>query len=107
MKNNLAIDINSRYEEFVKKSTIDTVVGLYFPQALQEFDIASQRLQMKELPQPSEFGVCLSGAKDIASALVGAPELLISSEFSRQIILADLEVPSKKESSPIYSPFST
>ena len=86
MKKNLVIDRNSRYEEFVNKSTVNTVVGWYFPQALQEFDIASQRSQMKELPQPSEFGVCLSGAKDIASALVGTPELLISSEFYTPIL---------------------
>ena len=86
LKNNLVIDRNSRYEEFVNKSTVNTVVGWYFPQALQEFDIASQRSQMKELPQPSEFGVCLSGAKDIAAALVGTPDLLISTEFYSPIL---------------------
>lgn len=86
LKNNLKIDSNSRYEKFNEISNKNTVVGWYFPQALQGFDIASQRLQMNELPHSTEFGVCLSGAKDITAALVGNPDLLVSSEFYSPIL---------------------
>ena len=37
------------------------VVGLFFPQALQEFDVASQRKQMVELPALSGVNFCLAG----------------------------------------------
>jgi hypothetical protein len=86
LKNNLKIDSNSRYEKFIEKSSISTVVGWYFPQALQEFDVASQRAQMRELPPSCEFNVCLSGAKDVTAAIVGSPELLISGEFYTPIL---------------------
>ena len=86
LKNNLKIDSNSRYEKFIEKSSISTVVGWYFPQALQEFDVASQRAQMRELPPSCAFNVCLSGAKDVAAAIVGSPELLISTEFYTPIL---------------------
>jgi hypothetical protein len=86
LRNNLEIESNSRYENFIEKSNTSAVVGWYFPQALQEFDVDSQRSQMKELPTPCEFNVCLSGAKDVAAAIVGSPELLISGEFYTPIL---------------------
>jgi hypothetical protein len=86
LKNNLKIDSNSRYEKFIEKSNLSAVVGWYFPQVLQEFDVDSQRSQMKELPIHGEFNICLSGAKDVAAAIVGSPELLISAEFYTPIL---------------------
>lgn len=86
LKNNLKIDGDSRYAKFIEKSNNSAVLGWYFPQALQEFDIASQRAQMRELPTSEEFNICLSGAKDIAAAIVGSPELLISTEFYTPIL---------------------
>lgn len=74
----VSIDERSRYQKFVENCKSKTVIGWYFPQALQEFDVESQRKQMSELP---EFdNVCLSGGIDIMAALIGSPNLLISQE---------------------------
>lgn len=72
------LDPRSRYQSFADACKSDTVVGWYFPQALQEFDIESQRQQMVDLPDIGN--VCLSGGIDIIAALIGNPQLLISEE---------------------------
>jgi hypothetical protein len=77
----IGLDPRSRYQEFVDASEQGTVVGIYFPQALQEFDLASQRRQMQSLPDPAGMSICLSGGADICAALTGTPELLFSEEF--------------------------
>ena len=77
----ISLDPHARYQEFVDASERGTVVGIYFPQALQEFDLASQRRQMQSLPQPPGASVCLSGGIDICAALTGIPELLFSEDF--------------------------
>ena len=75
---NITLDPRSRYQAFADTCKSSTVVGWYFPQALQEFDIESQRQQMLELPDISN--ICLSGGIDIMAALIGSPQLLISEE---------------------------
>lgn len=80
----ISLDPRSRYEGFLDKSQKNTVIGLYFPQALQEFDVESQRKQMEQLPQIGN--VCLSGGIDISAALIGSPELLISEDFYAPIL---------------------
>lgn len=82
---NISLDPTSRYEEFMNTSA-KGVVGWYFPQALQEYDIKSQRLQMSNLPTLRDVGICLSGGMDISAALIGLPELLISEEFYTPIL---------------------
>lgn len=82
----ISLDTRSRYEGFIKASRAGAVVGLFFPQATQEFDIESQRLQMETLPALKGAEVCLSGGKDICSALVGSPELLINGDFYTPIL---------------------
>lgn len=77
----VGLDPHSRYQEFVDAGGRGTVVGIYFPQALQEFDLASQRRQMQSLPDPVGMSICLSGGADICAALTGTPELLFSEEF--------------------------
>jgi hypothetical protein len=71
----------SRYESFVKASRKGYIVGWYFPQVLQEFDVDSQRRQMTSLPEMKTAQICLSGAMDICAAVVGSPQLLISDKF--------------------------
>jgi hypothetical protein len=80
----ITLDPRARYEGFLEKSQKNTVVGWYFPQALQEFDIESQRKQMEQLPKLEN--VCLSGGIDISAALIGSPELLISEDFYAPIL---------------------
>ena len=80
LNGNISLDPLSRYENFLDTSE-QGVVGWYFPQVLQEYDIKSQRSQMGSLPKLPGAGVCLSGGMDIGAALIGTPELLVSSEF--------------------------
>lgn len=80
----ITLDPRSRYKSFLEKSLIGNIVGWYFPQALQEFDIESQRKQMKYLPEHEN--ICLSGGIDIAAAIIGSPELLISDNFYTPIL---------------------
>jgi len=75
---NISLDPFSRYEEFIQASEQRVVVGVYFPQALQEFDVNSQRLQMKSLPAFDGANFCLSGGMDICAALIGCPETLFN-----------------------------
>ena len=77
----VGLDPHARYQKFVDASEQGTVVGIYFPQALQGFDLASQRRQMQSLPDPAGMSICLSGGVDICAALTGTPELLFSEEF--------------------------
>lgn len=74
----VSLDPRSRYDEFVAQCQAETVVGWYFPQALQEFDVESQRKQMIDLPNVGN--ICLSGGVDIMAALVGSPHLLIGED---------------------------
>lgn len=77
LKKNITIDPNSRYDIFIECVKKNTVVGWYFPCALQEFDVDSQRKQMLEIP--SFQNICLSGGIDICASIIGSPDLLINS----------------------------
>jgi hypothetical protein len=80
LEKKISIEKRSKYENFVELSNKNYVLGWYFPQTLQEFDIESQRRQMNELPSPGNFHLCLSGGKDICASIVGIPDLLINDE---------------------------
>ena len=78
---NIAIHPDSKYFDFIEAVKQKETVGLYFPQALQGFDVYSQRAQMKALPDLDEAKLCLSGGVDICSALIGTPDLLFNEDF--------------------------
>ena len=78
LSNELSVAIGSRYEKFLELHRKGAIAGWYFPQALQEYDIASQRKQMDSLPLPNDL--VLSGGVDTAAVLVGSPGLLINKE---------------------------
>ena len=80
----IKIDPRARYESFLEKCSVGHVIGWYFPQALQEFDAESQRKQMTRLPDFKNL--CLSGGVDIAAAIIGTPDLLISDKFYAPIL---------------------
>ena len=86
LQNQIKIEKASKYNEFIKAVRNNTVVGWYFPQVLQEFDIDSQRKQMTTLPPLQGAQICLSGGIDICAALVSCPELLISNVFYTPIL---------------------
>lgn len=75
---NLRIDERSRYENVLNAAKNSDLIGWYFPQALQQFDIESQVKQIEELPH--ESGFFLSGPMEVLSANIGRPELLINRE---------------------------
>ena len=83
---NIKLAKDSRYQLFIEATQKGTVVGWYFPQALQEFDVDSQRRQMASLPQLHGAQVCLSGAIDICAAIVGSPQLLINNDFYTPVL---------------------
>lgn len=80
----VTLDPRSRYEGFLDAGKASTIIGWYFPQALQEFDIESQRKQMTDLPAAKN--VCLSGGIDILAALIGSPNLLINEDAYAPIL---------------------
>jgi hypothetical protein len=84
--NNITLEPGVGYEKFIDSAKKKTVVGWYFPQAFQEYDIKSQRLRVKDFPQSNDFNYCLSGGKDVCAALVGCPELLISEEHYAPVL---------------------
>jgi hypothetical protein len=75
---NLRVDDCSRYWDLLNSIIGSDLIGWYFPQALQQFDIESQVKQIEELPH--EFGLCLSGPMEVLSANIGKPDLLINEE---------------------------
>jgi hypothetical protein len=86
LRGNITLAAGSRYEELIAASESGAVVGWYFPQALQEFDVRSQREQMSSLPEIEGVKICLSGGIDICAAVSGVPDLLISDEFYTPIL---------------------
>lgn len=80
----ISLDSRSRYDTFLEQAKKNVLIGWYFPQALQEFDVESQRKQMVELP--NDKNICLSGGIDTIAALIGSPRLLISNEFYAPIL---------------------
>ncbi len=86
LPNNISISSGSNYEDLIDCSEHSEVVGWYFPQALQEFDIDSQRKQIDSLPKLIGVKICLSGGFDMCAALVGSPELLINEESYAPIL---------------------
>ena len=82
---NIKLHPDSRYDKFLNRS-LNGVIGWYFPQAFQEFDINSQRSQMLKLPELDDLEMCLSGGMDIGAAVIGVPELLISKDHYTPIL---------------------
>ncbi len=89
LKFKVTLDPYAQFSEFIKASRSEVVVGWLFPEALQEYDVDSQRLQMQTLKRPNNTNICLSGGLDICSALIGYPKLLINqSQYSPNLCLS-------------------
>lgn len=85
LKNNISVHPDSAYTNFIDDSS-DGIIGWYFPQVFQEFDIESQRAQIKKLPDIQGAKLCLSGGMDISAALTSFPELLIHKDHYTPIL---------------------
>ena len=85
LQGNIKVHPESRYDQFLDDSS-EGVIGWFFPQAFQEFDIDSQRNQMSKLPEINDVKMCLSGGMDIGAAVIGSPELLINKDYYSPIL---------------------
>ncbi|MEK7189359.1 MAG: hypothetical protein AAB666_00050 [Patescibacteria group bacterium] len=68
----VAIAPNTRHEQLIAKMGAGSVVGIYFPTALQGFSIPASREQMASLPD----NILLAGGLDIAMAMLMYTEVL-------------------------------
>jgi hypothetical protein len=83
----LMVAPESRYRLLLAARAEAVIVGLYFPLALREYAISSQRKQMPGLPiRISASQLILSGGFDVAAALAGTPELLVNSEAYTHVL---------------------
>ena len=76
----LKSSVNLADDKFLKKSENATLLGYYFPTAFQEFDIASQRKRIAELPAIGDLNICLSGPFEMIYSLISYPQLLFSKD---------------------------
>lgn len=63
------------YDDLIKKLSVSAIEGLYFPLALKEYAVSSQRERMKGIISKESF--CLSGPLEIATVLSEYTDLLI------------------------------
>ena len=89
----------SRYEQFEAARSHGFVTGLYFPNCLAEYDLASQRAQMSTLPAAVDSGagkaaIVLSGPAEAAAALAGSPDLLRNeANYPHHLCLSGIQEP--------------
>lgn len=85
----------SHYEKLERARSGHYLAGIYFPNCLAEFDIASQRKQMATLPLTvGEANVALSGPAEAAAAFVGTPDLLANEDsYPHHLCLSAIEEP--------------
>jgi len=89
----------SRYERFEAARGAGYVMGIYFPNCLAEYDLASQRSQMATLPETVACGagtaqLVLSGPAEAAAALIGSPDLLWNeANYPHHLCLSGIQEP--------------
>ncbi len=83
---------HSKYSEFARAVSTCGVVGLYFPTALQEYDIPSQQKQLLNFPLTKDFQICLAGHIEASYSLIVKPDLLYSkNSYSPVLCLSALQ----------------
>ena len=88
LKKSVTVSENSGYDTFLDKASSAAVAGYFFPTAFQEFDIASQRARIAELPKLGDLDLCLSGPFEMAYSLIAYPKLLFSEHNYSPILCA-------------------
>ena len=105
LANSFGVASETRYDKFLDCVQKSTVAGFYFPTALQEYDIASQRLQLKKLPKISQFDICVSGHLEIIYSLLMYPTLLNHPEAYSPILCASALIHSDERMVPIFKSY--
>ena len=88
LKQSLSIAKDTGYDTFLEAGSNSSIVGYYFPTALQEFDIESQRRKIAKFPKFINSSICLSGPFEIIYSLICYPKLLHSKENYSPILCA-------------------
>jgi hypothetical protein len=85
----IKVSADSRLGDVYKQLEHGDIVGIYFPTFFAGFAIKSQRESLKSLPEKMK----LSGALEIACALVGSPNLLMkkADNYPNGLVLAGVE----------------
>jgi len=86
LKGQLNFCEHSGMRELYNFSKENLIIGWYFPQALQEFDINSQRIQFTLFDKLKESKIALSGGIDTVSAMIADPEMLINKNHYSPIL---------------------
>lgn len=81
----LSISDSTGYSNLFNLSKSQDVVGWYFPQAFQGFDIDSQNQFFSLKVRHQNF--CLSGVIEVAIVLMATPDMLRSEEYYAPILL--------------------
>ncbi len=92
------VSAGSRYEKLERARTGHYLIGVYFPDCLSEFDLASQRKQMDTLPQTvADAAIVLSGPAEAAAAFIGSPDLLVNeASYPHHLCLSAIQEPEDK-----------
>jgi len=88
----------SRYEKLEQARSNSYLIGVYFPNCLSEYDLASQRKQMATLPETAgDASIVLSGPAEAAAAFIGSPDLLVNDiNYPHHLCLSAIQEPEDK-----------
>ena len=84
LKSKLTPSLKSRYKHFLHRLSQNNICGYYFPQALQEYSVDSQIEQMDDFTDFQDL--CLSGPIEVATSLIGTPNLLINKKYYSPVL---------------------
>ena len=84
LKGKLFPSNNSGYDNFLRKLSESDICGYFFPQVLQEYSVDAQILQMQDLNKIPN--ICLSGPIEVATSLIGNPNLLINKKYYSPVL---------------------
>jgi hypothetical protein len=105
LESEFTISATSYYEKFVADARDKVVVGIYFPCAFQEYDIASQRSQISRLGKNERFNYCLSGHLEMSYSLALFPNLLYSPNHYSPILCVSPLIHSDKRMIPVFKSY--
>jgi hypothetical protein len=105
LESEFTISATSYYDKFVADVRDKAVVGIYFPCAFQEYDIASQRRQILRLEKSERFNYCLSGHIEMSYSLALFPNLLYSPNHYSPILCVSPLIHSDKRMIPVFKSY--
>lgn len=105
LKKSLQVAPGTGYQEFLAAVKRTAVVGVYFPTALQEYDIPSQRRQLKRLPPLDNYEICISGHLETIYSILMYPNLLNHPSKYSPILTASSLIHSDDRMVPLFKSY--